>query len=171
MGFFGGQAMLLTGSYRRALDDKQRLAIPKPFREQLSAGTRLFLTQGFDGCLAAYPEPEFAALAERLAASSPAAREVRTYSRLFYAQATSVVPDRLFRFRLPAELARWASLAGEVMIVGVRDHFEIWAADKWEQFVSQSDSQFDALAEMAFNAAPSAADVAAPAPRVPTQPR
>ena len=41
--------MLLTGSYRRALDDKLRLAIPKPLRDQLQADAPLYLTPGLDG--------------------------------------------------------------------------------------------------------------------------
>ena len=142
--------MLLTGSYRRALDDKLRLAVPKPLREQLVLGARLYLTPGLDGCLAAYPEAAFAALAERLAAGSPAAREVRDYSRLFYSQAACVIPDSQWRFRFPAELIRWASIETEVMVVGVRDHVEIWATEKWERYVSQCDPHYDRLAELAL---------------------
>ena len=146
----GGWALLLTGSYRRALDDKLRLAIPKPLREQLQLGARLYLTPGLDGCLAVYPEVAFAALAERLAAASPAAREIRDYSRLFYSQAACVVPDGQWRFRVPAELTQWAALEGEVMVVGVRDHLEVWAAEKWTQYISQCDPHYDRLAELAL---------------------
>ena len=48
LAFFG-----ITGSYRRALDEKLRLAIPKPLRERLPEDHRLYLTPGLDGCLAA----------------------------------------------------------------------------------------------------------------------
>jgi MraZ protein len=142
--------VLFTGSFRRALDDKLRLAIPKPLRERLPADRRLYLTTGLDGCLAAYPEPAFAALADRLAAASPAAREVRDYSRLFYSHATCVVPDRQWRIRVPPELAQWAGLDGEVMVVGVRDHLEIWVHAKWQEYVARRDPQYDQLAELAL---------------------
>jgi MraZ protein len=142
--------MLLTGSYRRALDDKQRLAIPKPLREHLTAGEPLYLTPGLDGCLAVYPKGPFAALAHRLSAHSPASREVRDYSRLFYSQAACVVPDSQWRFRVTAELSRWAELSGEVVVVGVRDHLEVWAAEKWEQYLSRCDGQYEHLAEVAL---------------------
>ena len=46
---------------------------------------------------------------------------------------------------MPPELAKWAGLAGEVMIVGVRDHIEIWAVEKWEQYVARCDPQYDQL--------------------------
>ena len=35
-----GATMLFTGSYRRALDDKQRLPLPKPLRDSLAPGAR-----------------------------------------------------------------------------------------------------------------------------------
>jgi MraZ protein len=142
--------MLLTGSYRRALDDKLRLAIPKPLRERLEPGEPLYLTPGMDGCLAVYTPAAFAALAERLEISSPAAREVRGYSRLFFSQALPVTPDAQWRFRLSPELTSWAELAGEVVIVGVRDHIEVWAAEKWERYVAQHDGQYEQLAEAAL---------------------
>jgi DNA-binding transcriptional regulator/RsmH inhibitor MraZ len=60
------------------------------------------------------------------------------------------MPDRQWRLRLPPELVTWAGVSGEVMIVGVRDHLEIWASEKWEQYVARCDPQYDQLAEMAL---------------------
>lgn len=147
--------MFLTGTYERALDEKQRLPIPKPLREHLQAEGRLYLTPGLDGCLAIYPEGAFAALAERLAASSPASREVRGYSRLFYSQAACVAPDAQWRIRVPNELAQWAALQGAIAIIGVRDHFEVWNAEKWARYTAQCDPHYDQLAELALIGTPS----------------
>jgi MraZ protein len=148
--FVGAYGMMFTGAYRRSLDDKLRLPIPKPLRQSEATAGRFYLTFGLDGCLALYPESTFADLAGRLAARAPEAREVRDYSRLFFSQAACVTPDGQWRFRVPTELAQWAGLAGEVMIVGVRDHVEIWAVDKWQQYVSRCDPQYDQLAELAL---------------------
>jgi MraZ protein len=174
----GASSVLYTGSYRRALDEKLRLPIPKPLRISESPG-RFYLTPGLDSCLALYPEPAFAALSERLASASPAAREVRDYSRVFFSQAACVVPDSQWRFRVPAELAKWAELAGEVMVVGVRDHVEIWRLERWQDYMSRCDAQYDRLAELAFVAparvAPSSDRSHAPVeqdePAAPSQPR
>ena len=70
---------MFTGSYRRALDDKHRLPLPKPLRDSIPDGVRYFLTPGLDGCLALYPETEFAALAERLAACVNVLPGVRSF--------------------------------------------------------------------------------------------
>src|SRR5262249_18650451 len=141
----------LTGSFQRALDDKLRLAIPKSLREHLPETKRLYLTPGLDGCLAAYPEQAFAELADRLAAHSPAAREIRDYSRLFYSQASCASLDGQWRFRVPLELARWAGLQSDVTLVGVRDHLEIWMPAKWREYISRCDTNYDQLAEAAFS--------------------
>jgi MraZ protein len=154
--------MLLTGSYRRALDDKLRLAIPKPLRDQLPVDVPLYLTPGLDGCLAIYPQTAFASLADRLAASSPAAREVRDYSRLFFSQATAATPDSQWRVRVPADLVKWAELTGEAVIVGVRDHLEAWAAERWAEYVARCDGQYEQLAEAALM--PRAAELLRPSP-------
>jgi MraZ protein len=146
--------VLLTGSYRRALDEKLRLAIPKPLRERLTPGEPLYLTPGLDGCVAVYTPAAFAALADRLESSSPAAREVRDYSRLFFSQASTVTPDAQWRFRVTPELTRWAGLAGEVVVVGVRDHMEVWAAEKWEHYVARQDGHYERLAEAALAGGP-----------------
>ena len=142
--------MLLTGSYRRTLDDQLRLAVPKPLRDQLTVGLAIYLTPGLDGCLAVYPQEAFTALADRLSDSSPAAREVRDYSRLFFSQAACVTPDSQWRFRIPVELIKWAQLSGETVVVGVRDHLEVWAADRWEEYVAGCEGQYEQLAEAAL---------------------
>lgn len=173
--------MLFTGTYRRALDEKVRLPLPRPLREGMESATRLYLTPGLDGCLALYTEAAFTVLAERLAASSPAAREVRDYSRMFYSQAACVTPDGQWRVRIPPELQQWASLGGEVVIVGVRDHMELWSAAKWDQYVARCDPHYDLLAEHALSTplpggAPSVAPPREPSPEhqsvaPPDQPR
>lgn len=145
--------MLLTGLYRRTIDEKQRIAVPKSLRGKLLTNELLYLTPGLDGCLAVYPESTFALLANRLAQASPAAKEVRDYSRLFYSQSHCVEPDRQGRFRLPAELATWAGLSGEVIVIGVGDHLELWPPEKWEGYASQRDRTYDELAEQALGEA------------------
>lgn len=142
--------MLLTGCYRRTLDEKQRLSLPKPLRGNSLADAPLYVTPGLDGCIAVYPESAFVSLAEKLDHGSPASREVRDYSRLFYSQAACVELDKQSRIRLPGELLTWAEVNDEVVVVGVRDHFEIWSPDRWEEFVARRDQDYEELAVTAF---------------------
>jgi MraZ protein len=144
--------MLLTGTYARSVDEKLRVAIPKRWREALGcldSGT-LYLAPGTDGSLAIYAEGAIEGFAARLAQVSPTQREVRDFTRLFYAQAQRVELDRQGRVRIPGNLAELAGLGKEVVLLGVQDHLELWAADRWGAYLAEKQPRYDEIAEAAF---------------------
>jgi MraZ protein len=144
--------MLLTGTFNRALDDKLRIAIPKHMRDtlQCAPGGGLYVTPGTDGSLTLYSDAAFQLLGERLAHSPPTRQDVRAFSRLFYGQAQYVEVDRQGRIRIPPELAKLAKLQNEAVLVGVQDHLEIWASDRWQAYVAEKQSHYDEIAETAL---------------------
>lgn len=150
--------MVLTGSYLRALDEKQRVALPKKFREywEQRKETSLVVAPGNEGALNLYGEPTFAKLAERLAERAELGREAqasaRAYRRVLYSQAELVEPDQQGRVLLPARLATAAGLAREVMLIGVDDHVEIWPPDRWQAYLDLNQARFDDLAAAASRA-------------------
>lgn len=167
---------LLTGTFIRSLDDKQRFSIPKVLREALGhpQNKLVYLAPGTDGSLALYPEDALRRLGDQLAAGSPTGHDVRTFSRLFYAQATCIEIDRQGRVRIPPELMSLASLGGEIVLLGVRDHLEIWDRRTWESYLDNKQPRYDEIAENAFRGevAPSNMPHAEPwNPATPTQPR
>jgi MraZ protein len=146
--------MLLTGTFVRAIDDKQRVAIPKRLRDALgaSAAAGLFVTPGTDGSLAIYTEDVLTALAGRLGSASPTQQEVRAFSRLFYAQAERVELDSQSRIRLPPQLVSQAGLTTEAVLLGVQDHMELWDRARWETYFGEKSASYDEIAEKAFGA-------------------
>lgn len=142
--------MLLTGTYPRTLDEKKRLGLPKRIREQLGDPTHLFVTPGQDQSLLIYSQADLERLAEKLDQSPATDAEVRVFRRLFFAQAETVEVDRNGRVLIPERLVQFAGLTHEVILLGVRDHLELWDAGRWQQYVSQNASRFDAVAEGAF---------------------
>jgi len=144
--------MLLTGAFHRSLDDKVRFAIPKPLRDAIGhpSNSVLYLAPGTEGSLALYTEDSFERMAGRLEQGSPTGRDVRAFSRLFYAQVQRVDIDKQGRVRLPADLARLAAVQKEIVLVGVRDHLEIWDRTRWEEYLSETQPHYDELAENAF---------------------
>ncbi|REJ65307.1 MAG: division/cell wall cluster transcriptional repressor MraZ [Planctomycetota bacterium] len=145
--------MLLTGTFHRSIDEKQRIALPKSVRDAVAAGASslvFYLTPGTDGSICLYAEDSFEKLATRLAEASPVSGDVRAFGRLFYANARRVELDRQGRLRVPQELVDLASLGGEIVLVGVGDHLELWEATRWRTYLEAQQNQYDQLAESAF---------------------
>jgi MraZ protein len=142
--------MLLTGTHPRTLDDKKRLALPRRIRELLGNPGLLFLTPGPDQCLWVYTQEALERLAEKLDQAPAADAEARVFRRLYFAQTEAVDVDRTGRILIPDRVAQFAGLEHEVVLIGVRDHLELWDARRWQQYLTANAPRFDAVAEGAF---------------------
>src|SRR5947207_5542203 len=142
--------MLLTGTYPRTLDDKKRMALPKRVREQLGEPETLFVTPGPDQSLWLYTQNGLEQLAAKLDQSPATDAEARVFRRLYFAQTEAVDVDRSGRILIPDRLIPFAGLEHEVVLIGVRDHLELWDARRWQQYMAQNAPRFDAVAEGAF---------------------
>src|SRR5205823_6654710 len=129
--------MLLTGTHARTLDDKKRLTLPKRVREQLGDVTQLFITPGPDACLWVWTRQELERLSERLDQAPATDAESRVFRRLFYARMEGVDLDRSGRILIPDRLLQYAEIGHEAVLLGVRDHLELWDAKRWQDFLSQ----------------------------------
>jgi MraZ protein len=142
--------MLLTGTYPRTLDDKKRLGLPKRVRELLGEPTTLFVTPGPDQSLWLYTEPGLEQMAARLDQAPATDGEARVFRRLYFAQTEAVDVDRTGRILVPDRLLQFGALTHEVVLIGVRDHLELWDSARWQQYLAQHAPRFDAVAESAF---------------------
>jgi len=142
--------MLLTGTHARTLDEKNRLGLPKRIREILGEPATLFVTPGPDQSLWVYTQAELERLAEKLDQSPATDAEARVFRRLYFAQTEQVDVDASGRVLVPERLAQFAGLRHEVVLIGVRDHLELWDAAKWNAFVDRNAARFDSVAENAF---------------------
>lgn len=145
--------MPLTGTFERTIDEKLRLAVPKPFKDtfDVKGNDELFLAPGNEGCLSIYSTEGFDRFARRLANVSPGRANVRNFLRLFYARAERVVLDKQTRIRIPERLMKHAGLQREVVLLGVNDHAEIWDRTTWEQFLAGNTEQYDDLTTEALD--------------------
>jgi MraZ protein len=142
--------MLLTGTHPRTLDDKNRLTLPKRVREQLGEPKTLFVTPGPDQCLWLYSQDGLEQLAGKLDETPATDAEARVFRRLYFAQTEAVDVDRNGRVLVPERLVQFAALGHEVVLIGVRDHLELWDSGRWQTYLEQNASRFDAVAEGAF---------------------
>jgi transcriptional regulator MraZ len=142
--------MLLTGTYPRTLDDKNRLALPKRVREQLGDPATLFVTPGPDQCLWVYAQDALERLAEKLDQAPATDAEARVFRRLYFAQTEAVDVDANSRVLIPDRLVTFAGLQHGVVLIGVRDHLELWDEGRWQRYLAEHAPRFDAVAEGAF---------------------
>lgn len=146
--------MSLTGTYHRTLDEKLRLAVPKRLRDELvdEASAVIYVAPETERALTLYSPHEFHLRAEALADALPRHASRRNYQRLYYSQAEQLELDSQGRVRLPERLVSFAGLSQDVVLLGVHDHVEIWDRTRWEGFLEEHASGFDALADAAFGA-------------------
>jgi MraZ protein len=135
---------VFTGEYRHTVDDKGRIAVPAKFRVQLGAGA--VVSRWLDACLAIHTQQGWDALATKVAALPITDQNARRFQRLIFAGAAEVELDRQGRILLPAYLREHIDLGNEAVVVGSRDHAEIWAPARWDDY-RRSLEDPDALAE------------------------
>ena len=123
---------MFTGEYRHSVDDKGRIAVPAKFRAQLASGA--VVSRWLDGCLAIHTQPGWDGLEARVAGLPITDGNARLFQRYVFAGAFEADLDRQGRVVVPAYLRDWAGLAGEAVIVGSRDHAEIWAPARWDEY-------------------------------------
>jgi MraZ protein len=54
--------------------------------------------------------------------------------------------DRQGRMPVPAQLRGMAGLEREVVLVGMKNHLELWRKDAWEAYQAKMGSQFETMA-------------------------
>ena len=146
------ETMLLTGTFLRSLDDKRRFALPKKIRDVFD--NTVYITPGTDASLWLYPASIFTKLADQLSHAPPTGQDVRTFQRLFFAQAECQEMDAQARVRIPASLASLAKLSKEVVLLGVRDHLEIWDRQLWDAYLAEQQPRYDSVAERVLGMPP-----------------
>ena len=143
--------LVFTGEYRHAIDGKGRVAVPARFRAQLDEGA--FVSRWLDNCLAIFPRAAWDDLAARVAALPTGNATAREFARFLFGSAFEVELDAQGRLLLPATLRTWGQLDAEAMVVGARDHAEIWTPKRWDSYrggMESSDALAAQLEELGF---------------------
>ncbi len=123
---------MFTGEYRHSVDDKGRIAVPARFRPQLDTGA--YISRWMESCLAIHTKSGWADLSDKMAALPITDTNGRLFSRFVFSGASPAELDRQGRVLVPAYLRESIGLASEAVVVGTRDHVEIWAPDRWDDY-------------------------------------
>ncbi len=116
------------------IDSKGRLIIPARFKELIKDGGRPgVMVSKMDKCLVAYPFGEWEKIEERILELAERSDAMRRFRRVFIGGAFECFCDKQDRILIPPSLRDYAGLNKEISLVGVLDHFEVWARDSWEK--------------------------------------
>ncbi len=143
--------MVFTGTYQRSLDGKFRVLLPKRLRDEVGETETLYLTPGTDQCLELHTQQSLNELASRVNQSTAGSRNLKSFARLFYAQAEQCDVDGQGRLRIPKELADFAKMTKEIVIVGVGFNFEIWDQHQWTRYLTANEAGFDEIVQATFD--------------------
>ena len=123
---------MFTGEYRHAVDDKGRLAVPSRFRAQLAGS--VVVARWLDTCLAIFPMAACDELAAKVGGLPMTDPNARLLQRQLFAGAFETELDRQGRVLVPGNLRSFAGLEHEALVLGSRDHAEVWAPGRWETY-------------------------------------
>ena len=140
---------MFYGEYYHSLDNKDRLIIPAKFREifKENYAEKFFITRGLDRCLFLFTEEEWKSQERRFRDLPFTRQEARKFNRLYFSGASEVLCDKQGRILVPDFLKKYAEIKEDVVIIGVSDRIEIWAKEKWRNFVDDNIGSFETLAE------------------------
>lgn len=131
---------MFKGTYRHKIDAKGRLPVPAPFRRALAAsGAQGLVATLLDRCVAIYPDAEWLRLEEQLRRLPAFARQAKALTRHLAARASDCSLDVQGRILIPPALRASATLAREVVVIGVLERMEVWSPRAWEEFLAESE--------------------------------
>lgn len=129
---------MFLGQFEHTIDEKGRITIPSEYREEL--GSSVYLTQGFDGNIQAYPSDLFKQLLVLVKNTNFLDGNSRKLRRLLFANAKGLDFDSAGRILIPAFLRKQAGLNDVAIIAGSGEYFELWSPEQWhEQEVTLND--------------------------------
>ncbi len=137
--------IMFFGNYSHSLDEKGRLVIPKKMREEL--GNKIFIMKGFDGALAIYQESAYGKVMEELEKYSFNKKENRDYLRLKLASIVDLDVDKMGRVQLPTAILGKYHINRDVIVLGAGDHIEVWDKERFEEYMSSIENQYEDIAE------------------------
>jgi MraZ protein len=124
---------MFRGSSFHTIDSKGRIIIPSRFRDIIKAQEpNGVMVSRMDGALVAYTYDEWRNIETRILSLAEKSENMRRFRRVFIGGAYYCTCDKQDRILIPQNLRHYAELDKEIVLVGVLDHFEIWARKSWD---------------------------------------
>jgi division/cell wall cluster transcriptional repressor MraZ len=135
-------APVFFGEFVHAIDGKNRITIPAPWR--FKEEVELFLIPSTSSnCLKVMGRAELERIRAQAAAMPGPQRAA--FQRRLGSQGRQVMLDKSGRLSLPDEFCQQFKLSGEVTLSGALENFEVWNTDEWNAAHASTKAVGDAL--------------------------
>jgi MraZ protein len=125
---------MFRGSSFHTIDAKGRVIIPTRFRDVIRAdGADGLMISRMDSCLVGFTFNEWRNIESKILAMAEKNDNMRRFRRVFIGGSFECSCDKQDRILVPPNLRQYAELEKEIVLVGVLDHFEIWARDNYDK--------------------------------------
>lgn len=132
---------MFLGEYKTNFSGKGRVILPRKFRQELK-GKEIILSRGFENCIWGFDLKDFEEEARRQLEISATEERARYLRRYLFSSSESVELDAQGRIIIPSALLDFASVKGEVVLIGAGDHFEIWDFKLWEKHIKVIEEEY-----------------------------
>lgn len=137
---------MFVGTYEHRIDMKGRLVLPSRFRQEL--GDCVVVAMGMGSYVSLYTPLEWEHLLGKLQNVPPSSgSRARDLCRVLLATANEVLFDAAGRVLLPPLLREKAVLEQDVVVVGQRNHVEIWDRERWSSYQASVFQDFFNIAQ------------------------
>jgi MraZ protein len=134
------------GRYLHAIDDKGRVPLPAKFRNG-EVSPEFVAVRGPGSCLYLYTPTGWKPVSDRLAllrrGGDP---ENRRQALAVTANAADLVLDKHGRLTLPQSLIGIATLDREALFVGDGERIQVWNPARFEEFMRETEQDYDRFA-------------------------
>jgi MraZ protein len=127
--------LLLIVEHELTIDDKNSLLIPSDIRKSMNSdrdGDAFFLVLGLNRKPWLYPERYYEQMVFQAQPDITPGEEQLDFDHMNFALASRLEWDSQGRLLIPEKTLRRTELSREVMLIGARDHLEIWNRADWD---------------------------------------
>lgn len=135
------------GTHERTLDAKNRVAVPAPWMDDQVEELHVIAPPHGDYLLV-MPRREMDLQEERIRTAKLSEMEKRDAIRSFFGGVKSVTPDKQGRVLLHDDQCKAVGLTDEVVFVGSKSRFEIWAKDRYATRAAATHENFKNVADL-----------------------
>lgn len=132
--------MFLAGTFELTIDAKNRLSIPFQVTRKLNPdrdGQSFYLLPGRRrGTLALFPEKYYEELRGNVPPDDRLSDDAYAFRQFEFSQSALLITDAQGRVVIPERVLKRAGIDREVVLIGVRDHLELWRKADFEAFES-----------------------------------